>query len=136
MANVHVKVGVRAQIDKGLRWSKFFGLVLGGLVWISGCAGLVSSQSSRTSPAPSTPYSGHSATATWTASTSVVSGYNVYRATISGGPYAKLNSSPITLLTYNDTSVQSAQTYYYVATAVDTIGNESVFSNEVVAVIP
>jgi len=36
----------------------------------------------------------HSATLSWTASTSVVTGYNIYRGAISGGPYnTKLNSS-------------------------------------------
>jgi len=78
----------------------------------------------------------HSATASWTASGSVVSGYNIYRGTFSGGPYTKLNSLPIVLLNFTDNSVQSGQTYFFVTTAVDSIGNESVFSNEVSAVIP
>lgn len=82
------------------------------------------------------PLTAHSATASWTASTSVVSGYNVYRGTVSGGPYTKLNSSLIALFTYTDTTVQSGQTYFFVTTAVDGSGNESVFSNEVTAVIP
>jgi fibronectin type 3 domain-containing protein len=78
----------------------------------------------------------HSATASWTASTSVVSGYNIYRGSVSGGPYTKLNNPLITVLTYMDTSVVSGQTYFYVTTAVDASGNESVFSNEVMATIP
>jgi hypothetical protein len=78
----------------------------------------------------------HSARASWTASTSVVAGYNVYRGTISGGPYTKVNSSLTSLLTFTDTTVQTGQTYFFVTTAVDGIGNESVFSNEVTAVIP
>jgi fibronectin type 3 domain-containing protein len=78
----------------------------------------------------------HTATANWTASTSVVSGYNVYRGTVSGGPYTKLNSSLIGGLTYADTTVQSARTYFYVTTSVDGSGIESVFSNEGTAVIP
>jgi hypothetical protein len=78
----------------------------------------------------------HSVTATWTASTSVVSGYNVYRGTLTGGPYAKLNGSLIGALTFADTTVQSGQTYFFVTTSVDGSGNESVFSNEVSAVIP
>jgi hypothetical protein len=82
------------------------------------------------------PLTTHSAIASWTASTSVVSGYNVYRGTVSGGPYTKLNSSLIALLTYTDATVQSGQTYFFVTTAVDGSGNESVFSNEVTAVIP
>ncbi|HTT32802.1 MAG TPA: immunoglobulin domain-containing protein [Methylomirabilota bacterium] len=78
----------------------------------------------------------HSATLTWTGSTSTVSGYNVYRGTVTGGPYTKINSSLVTSLTYTDTTVQSGTTYYYVTTAVDSSGNESVFSNEVIAAIP
>ena len=78
----------------------------------------------------------HSATASWTASTSAVAGYNVYRGTVSGGPYTKVNGSLVTALSYTDSTVTSGQTYYYVTTAVDSSGNESVFSNEVQAVIP
>jgi hypothetical protein len=78
----------------------------------------------------------HAATASWTASASVVSGYNVYRGTLSGGPYTKLNGSLISLLTYTDATVLSGQTYFFVTTAVDGNGTESVFSNEVRAVIP
>jgi hypothetical protein len=78
----------------------------------------------------------HSATATWTASSSSVAGYNVYRGDVSGGPYTKLNASVVTGLSYTDSTVISGQTYFYVATAMDASGNESVFSNEVKAVIP
>jgi fibronectin type 3 domain-containing protein len=78
----------------------------------------------------------HSATASWTASTSVVSGYNVYRGTVSGGPYTKLNGSLITGLTFADSTVQSGKTYFFVTTSVDGSGSESVFSNEATAVIP
>ena len=78
----------------------------------------------------------HSVALSWTASTSTVSGYNVYRGTVSGGPYTKINSSLITTLTYTDATVQSGTTYFYVATAVDSSGNESVNSNQVPALIP
>ena len=78
----------------------------------------------------------HSATLTWTASTSVVVGYNVYRSSISGGPYTKLNSSLDASTTFTDSSVLSGQTYYYVVTAVDSNNVESVYSNQVTAVIP
>lgn len=78
----------------------------------------------------------HSATLSWTASTSAVSGYRVYRGTTTGGPYTLISSSLITLLTYTDSSVQSGATYFYVTTAVDASGNESVPSNEVKAAIP
>jgi len=78
----------------------------------------------------------HSVALSWTASTSTVSGYNVYRTTISGAQYTLVNSSLITALAYTDTSVQSGTTYYYVTTAVDASGTESVFSNQVSAPIP
>jgi fibronectin type 3 domain-containing protein len=66
-----------------------------------------------------------------------VSGYRVYRSTVSGGAYAMISSSSLVAsLSYTDSTVQSGATYYYVTTAVDAAGNESIFSNEVKAVIP
>ena len=78
----------------------------------------------------------HSVALNWGASTSTVAGYNVYRSTVSGGSYAKVNSSLISGLSYSDSSVQSGQTYYYVATSVDGSGSESAYSNEVSAAVP
>lgn len=79
----------------------------------------------------------HSVALNWNASTSSgVVGYNVYRSGQSGGPYAKINSALIPSTTNTDTNVQSGSTYYYVVTAVDSSGRESVFSNQVQAVIP
>ena len=78
----------------------------------------------------------HSVALTWNASTSTVSGYNVYRSTVSGTGYTKLNSSLVSGLAYTDSSVQNATTYFYVTTAVDSSGNESTYSNEAQAVIP
>ena len=78
----------------------------------------------------------HRATVSWTASSSAVTGYNVYRATQSGGPYTMLNSGLISGTTFVDSTVVSGATYYYVATAVDSSGVESAFSNQITAVIP
>jgi P pilus assembly chaperone PapD len=78
----------------------------------------------------------HSVTLNWIASTATVSGYNVYRSTISGGPYAMVNSSLVNSTTYLDSTVQSGQTYFYSATSVDSGGNESIFSTEATAIIP
>jgi len=47
-----------------------------------------------------------------------------------------VNSSPITGLVYTDSTVQNGLTYYFVTTAVDPSGGESVFSNQVPAIIP
>ena len=78
----------------------------------------------------------HSVTLTWTASSSAVTGYNVYKSSVSGGPYAKLNSSPVSATTYSDTAVNSSQTYFYVVTSVDSSGIESANSAEVSASVP
>jgi hypothetical protein len=78
----------------------------------------------------------HSAALSWTASTSPVSGYNVYRSTISGNQYLKLSPALVNALSYADTSVQNGTTYFYVTTAVDANGIESGYSNEVSVNIP
>jgi hypothetical protein len=78
----------------------------------------------------------HSATLGWTGSTSTVSGYNVYRGTVSGGPYAKINSALVTATSDTDSTVASGLTYFYVVTAVDSTNAESAYSNEVSATIP
>jgi len=79
----------------------------------------------------------HSVILTWNASTSSsVMGYNIYRGANSGGPYTKINSALTQGTSDTDSTVQNAQTYYYVVTAVDSSGRESVFSNQVQAVIP
>jgi len=79
----------------------------------------------------------HSVTLSWLASTSPgVAGYNVYRGTSNGGPYTKLTSSLVAGLGYTDSSVVAGQTYYYVATAVDSSNNESSYSSAAQAVVP
>ena len=78
----------------------------------------------------------HSVSLAWTASTSTVAGYNVYRGSQSGGPYVAVNSGLDATTSYTDNSVQAGLTYYYVVTAVDGSGNESVYSNQAQAVIP
>lgn len=72
----------------------------------------------------------------WDASASTVAGYNVYRTTISGSAYVKVNSLLLSGMTYSDPGVKSGTTYYYVVTAVDSGGDESTYSNQVSAAIP
>jgi hypothetical protein len=43
-----------------------------------------------------------------------IAGYNLYRATQSGGPYTRLNSTILTGGTYTDTNVVNGTPYYYV----------------------
>ena len=72
----------------------------------------------------------------WTASTSTVSGYNVYRTTTSGSGYVRVNGSLVSPDAYTDSTVAASSTYYYVTTAVDGSGNESGYSNEAPAIVP
>jgi hypothetical protein len=76
----------------------------------------------------------HTATLSWQASTSAVKGYYVYRSTINGSAYSRLNSTATN--SYLDSTVLAGQTYYYVVTSVDLRGIESGFSTSVSAVIP
>ena len=80
----------------------------------------------------------HSATLTWTKSTSTITGYRVYRGTTSGGPYTLLTATSLasTATSYTDTTVASGKTYYYVTTDVNSAGQESADSNQVTATIP
>jgi hypothetical protein len=78
----------------------------------------------------------HSVALTWNASSSAVSGYNIYRSTMSGSGYTRLNGALIPGLAYADTTVAAGTTYFYVATAVDSGGDESADSNQATAVIP
>ncbi|MGB9512552.1 MAG: choice-of-anchor D domain-containing protein [Candidatus Acidiferrum sp.] len=79
----------------------------------------------------------HWATLNWVASDSLeVTGYNAYRATQSGGSYARINTSLITATTYTDYEVQAGQTYYYVVTAVNSSNLESVYSMQGSTTIP
>jgi hypothetical protein len=78
----------------------------------------------------------HSVVLSWNASTSTVAGYSVYRSTLSGGPYTRINSSLVAALNYTDSTVQSGTKYYFVTTAVDSSVDESMYSNEVSATVP
>ena len=77
---------------------------------------------------------------TWSAvTTGSVSGYNVHRATVTTGPFAKLTATPIPATApkeYVDRSVQPGVTYHYVVTAVDASGNESPNSPQASATVP
>jgi len=89
-------------------------------------------------PAQSNLVSAHAVTLNWTASiSSGVIGYNVYRRNAAGGPYTKVNSSVVTVTTYNDNTVQPGQTYFYVVTTINLSDDvESSYSNEVMAPMP
>jgi Abnormal spindle-like microcephaly-assoc'd, ASPM-SPD-2-Hydin len=78
----------------------------------------------------------HQVALSWSASTSSVVGYNVYRGTVSAGPYTKINSAADAATTYTDTAISAGQTYYYLTTAINSAGEESTYSNEVGVTVP
>jgi len=79
----------------------------------------------------------HTVTLNWNASSSQnVTGYNIYRGTVSGGPYSKINSALDPNTNYIDSTVVDGKTYYYVTTAVNSSNEESTYSNQAQAVIP
>lgn len=63
-------------------------------------------------------------------------GYNIARSTTPGQGYTRINSALISDTSYSDGTVQSGRAYYYVATAVNSAGQESPASNEAVADVP
>ena len=83
----------------------------------------------------STCHAAHGVDLSWGASPDPGVGYNVYRSTVSGGPYTLLNTTPQTGLTYSDSAVTVGATYYYVVRAT-LVGLESANSNEAHATIP
>lgn len=78
----------------------------------------------------------HYVSLNWSESSTNVVGFNIYRGLVSGGPYALVNQTPVASAQYLDTSITAGKTYYYVATAVDSSGNESDYSTESVTTIP
>ena len=78
----------------------------------------------------------HSVALSWKSSTNAhVVSYSLYRSTTAGSSYG-LEASAIGGSAYTDQSVQPGTTYFYVLTAVDDQGRESVYSNESRAIIP
>ena len=82
----------------------------------------------------------HVVALSWNASGGATS-YNVWRSTVNGACYPTIGSScskiatGVTQTQYTDGTVQSAHTYFYVITAVNSFG-ESGPSNAAVVTIP
>ena len=55
--------------------------------------------------------------------------FNLYRSTVSGGPYIRL-ASGLTNGTYADNSISNGTLYFYVATGLNILGEESGYSSE------
>jgi glycosidase len=67
----------------------------------------------------------------WTAPAGATS-YRIYRSPVGGGGYSLIGTSSTP--NYTDTPLTNSVRYYYVVTALDSLGNESAWSNEVAAV--
>ena len=80
--------------------------------------------------------SSHSVALSWQPGDDHWVGFNIYRSTVDGGPYSKINSSLDSSPNFTDSSVQGGMTYYYCATEVDAQGQESAYSNIAEAEIP
>jgi hypothetical protein len=79
----------------------------------------------------------HDVVLNWMGSTSTaVEGYNVYRSNISGGPYSKIVTYPVSSTEYTDATVTAGLEYYYVVTTVNDEGVESIPSNQTAVTIP
>jgi fibronectin type 3 domain-containing protein len=74
----------------------------------------------------------HTVNLSWSADPNA-SGYDVYRAQKSGGPYERraVTKEP----EYQD-KVEAGQTYYYVTTSVSRTGQESAKSREITVKVP
>jgi fibronectin type 3 domain-containing protein/glucose/arabinose dehydrogenase len=62
----------------------------------------------------------------WSAVTDIdLAGYRVYRSDTADGTYTLLNGTPVTQLTFTDTTAANGTTWFYRVTAIDFGGNES-----------
>ena len=78
----------------------------------------------------------HSVTVSWDASNQAISGYLVYRANVSGGPYTPLTTAPVAAASFTDSTAAGGQIYSYVVTAITDTQIESLFSNKISVTVP
>ena len=97
----------------------------------STAAGTLNVSGNGVTPPPPT---SHSVSLSWLASSSPnIIAYNIYRATVSTGPFSKVGNVAGT--TFMDTSVQTG-TYFYEVTAIDNTNTESAPTAAVSANVP
>ena len=82
------------------------------------------------------PSGAHGVTLSWDPGDGNAVGYNLYRGTSTAGPFSQVNAALNSSTNYTDSTVVAGTTYYYVATEVNSQGEESGYSNAAKAVIP
>jgi hypothetical protein len=106
----------------------------------SSASGTLTITSNASNKTLSVPLSGtaakHSVALSWSDTGTGISGYNIYRSTVSGASYSKVNSAAVVPTSYTDSAVTSGTTYYYVVTAAAPSGAESADSNQITAKVP
>jgi fibronectin type 3 domain-containing protein len=116
-------------------------LLLAMTVAVAACGGgddpPPTSSASSTSSAPSTtPPPAQSPTSlrlNWNANTETdLAGYRIYRSTTSGIYGAPVATAPANATSFVAAGLKPGVTYFFTITAVDTAGNESVKSNQVI----
>jgi hypothetical protein len=130
---------VRLSYDSAFRmrrifhsWPALCGICLfffATLSFLAGCGKVRSWYAPKESDNP------HSVTIDWTASTSSVAGYNVYRSSPPGAP-VKLTFGIVSGTKYVDRTVEGGLTYSYFVTAVDSNGRESKPSASITVEVP
>jgi hypothetical protein len=102
----------------------------------SGKASPSASLATTISPAPTAP-NYNALMWNYTQGTDLGTGFNVWRSPVTGGPYTLQNPTPLPLasLIFIDSTGTPGNMYYYVVTAVDANGLESVYSTEAAAVM-
>src|SRR5215469_1165278 len=126
----------RSPIKKPFRSSRILGslyLFFGLLVMFSpGCR---MEKHAVVIEEPPSPADFRSVTITWTASTSKVAGYNVYRSSPPGLP-VKLTQEIVTETKYTDRTALAKRSYSYYVTSVDAKGFESTPSAPINVKVP
>jgi hypothetical protein len=128
LVSQHRRISVPAKVCTGI--AVIAACVLWG-VWFTATSAARSAATAAAGPHQ------HAVTLTWNASTSAVAGYNIYRSTVKGRDYVKINATLVKdRLSYKDEEVDSGKTYYYVTRSVDAKGKESSDSAEVLVTVP
>lgn len=75
---------------------------------------------------------------TYTQGADIATGFNIYRAAVTSGPYTKLNAAavPVASLSFTDSTAVAGTKYFYIVTAVDAAGFETQSSEVSATMLP